>query len=59
MVFWLAEYLQSQGPRDKPYACLQSARGPMRESGGEFDLCLLEFWSISEYQELCLLLFWR
>lgn len=28
-----AEYLQSQGPRDQPKACLHSAASPMRVSG--------------------------
>lgn len=32
---------------------------PLRESGREPDLCLLEFKSISEHQELCLVFFWR
>lgn len=57
--YYLDEYLQSWEPRDSPQACLQSSLSQVSESVGETDMCLLEFGSISEHQELRLILSWR
>ena len=49
-----ASWLKTCRVGNQPDACLQSAVSPMKESGAEFDLCLLEFGNISEHQRLCL-----